>query len=137
MSADAALIAHLMDVLRPLGGVTPRRMFSGAGLFRDGLMFAIIVGDELYIKADEAAIPAFEAEGCGPFVYGTSKGERALRSYWRAPEFLLDDDDAMREWCRRAAEVAVRTASQAPKKRGVTRSPAAGRNRRSRARQND
>ncbi|MFN3745568.1 MAG: TfoX/Sxy family protein [Hyphomicrobiaceae bacterium] len=136
MSADAALIAHLMDVLRPLGGVASRRMFSGAGVFRDGLMFALVVGDELYIKADEATIPDFEAEGCGPFVYGTKNGERALRSYWRAPEFLVDDDDAMREWCRRAAEVAARATSKLQATSRVTRSPVGARNRRSRARRN-
>lgn len=136
MAADAALIAHLMDVLRPLGGVAPRRMFSGAGIFCDGVMFALVVGDALYLKADETTIPAFEAEGCGPFVYGTRTGERALRSYWRAPEFLLDDDEAMETWCRRAADLAARTASRAPKKPKVTRNPAAARSRRSRARRN-
>lgn len=135
MSADAALIAHLMDVLRPLGGVAPRRMFGGAGLFRDGLMFALISEDVLYLKADEMTIAAFEAEGCGPFAYGTKKGAREIRSYWRAPEFLLDEDEEMLQWCRRAAEVATRTAAKAPKK-GVTRSPAAARTRRSRAPRN-
>lgn len=134
MSADAALIAHLMDVLRPLGGVVSRRMFGGAGIFRDGLMFALVVREELYLKAEEATVPEFEAEGCGPFVYGTKKGERAIRSYWRAPEFLMDDDDAMRAWCGRAAEFAART-SMAPKKR-VTRSPGAARTRRTPARRN-
>ena len=122
MSADAALIAHLMDVLRPLGGVAAKRMFSGAGLFRDGLMFALVVGENLYLKADDATIADFEAEDCGPFVYATKKGERAIRSYWRAPELLLDDDEAMLAWCARAADLAARTAAKAaPKRRGVTR----------------
>jgi DNA transformation protein len=136
MSADAALIEHLMDVLRPLGGVASRRMFSGAGIFRDGLMFALIVGADLYLKADELTVADFEAQGLGPFTYGTKNGDRILTSYWRAPEHLLDDDEEMRAWCWRAADVAVRTASKAgPKKRGATRSPPAGRSRRSRARQ--
>jgi DNA transformation protein len=138
MSADAALIAHLMDVLRPLGGVSPRRMFGGAGIFRDGLMFALISDDELYLKADATTVPAFEAEGLGPFIYETKNGARTLPSYWRAPERLLDDDDEMRIWCRRAAEVATRSAKKkSGNKPAVTRSPAAARSRRSRARQND
>jgi DNA transformation protein len=134
---DSALIAHLMDVLRPLGGITPRRMFGGAGIFRDGVMFALISDEVLHLKADATTIPAFEAEGLGPFTYGTKNGDRVLTSYWCAPEFLMDDDDEMRAWCRRAAEVAARTAVKSAPKRAVTRSPAGGRSRRSRARQSD
>lgn len=130
---DSALIEHLMDVLRPLGGVAPRRMFGGAGLFRDGLMFGLISDEVLYLKADAATIPDFEAEGCGPFTYGTKNGERVLNSYWRAPEFLMDDDDAMRTWCRRAAELAARTMKASAKKNTVKRKPAAARSPRSRA----
>lgn len=149
MSADAALIEHLMDVLRPLGGVAARRMFGGAGLFRDGLMFGLISDEVLYLKADNETVADFEAEGLGPFTYGTKNGDRVLTSYWRAPERLLDDDDEMRAWCRRATGVATRAAKKkaggakpaghkpAAKGRTVTRSPAAGRNRRSRARQSD
>ncbi len=137
MSVDAALIEHLLDVLRPLGGMTARRMFGGAGLFRDGAMFALIADEALYLKADEITIPAFQAEGCGPFVYGTKNGARTIGSYWRAPEFLLDDDEAMREWCRRAAELAARATSKTTKKSPVTRSQAAGRTRRSPARRSD
>ena len=97
MSADAALIAHLMDVLRPLGGVAARRMFGGAGLFRDGLMFGLISDEVLYLKADAETVADFEAEGLGPFTYGTKSGDRVLTSYWRAPEHLLDDDDEIAE----------------------------------------
>jgi DNA transformation protein len=136
MSTDAALIEHLMDVLRPLGGVASRRMFGGAGVFRDGLMFGLISDEVLYLKADAETVADFEVEGLGPFTYGTKNGDRILTSYWRAPERLLDDDDEMRAWCRRAAEVATRTAKKKnAAKKGVTRSPAAARTRRSRARQ--
>lgn len=109
----SALVAHLTDVLRPLGGVAARRMFGGAGLFRDGLMFGLISDEVLYLKADAATVPDFEAEDLGPFTYGTKNGDRVLTSYWRAPERLLDDDDEMREWCRRATEVATRGKAQA------------------------
>lgn len=144
MSADAALIAHLVDVLRPLGGIAAKRMFGGAGLFRDGLMFGLISDEVLYLKADTETVADFEAERLGPFTYGTRNGDRVLTSYWRAPERLLDDDDEMRAWCRRAAEVATRAAKKkaggrkpAAAKKSVTRSPPAARSRRSRARQSD
>jgi DNA transformation protein len=135
MSAESALIEHLMDVLRPLGGVAARRMFGGAGLFRDGVMFALISDEVLYLKADATTVPAFEAEHLGPFTYGTKNGDRVLTSYWRAPERLLDDDEDMRDWCRRAADVAAQTSKKKTSKRAtVNRTPAAARSRRSRAR---
>lgn len=137
MVAESALVEHLTDVLRPLGGVAARRMFGGAGLFRDGVMFALISDEVLYLKADATTIPAFEAEDLGPFTYGTKNGKRVLTSYWRAPERLLDDDEEMRAWCRRASELAIRSARQKPDKKPINRNPAAGQSRRSRARRDD
>jgi DNA transformation protein and related proteins len=136
MFTGSALVKHLMDVLRPLGGVAARRMFSGAGLFRDGVMFALISDEVLYLKANVTTIPAFEAESLGPFTYGTKNGDRVLTSYWRAPERLLDDDEEMRDWCRRAADAGRQapTKRQSPKST-VIHTPAAARIRRSRARQ--
>ena len=135
MSAESALVEHLMDVLRPLGGVAARRMFGGAGMFRDGLMFALIADEVLYLKADATTVPTFEAEQLGPFTYGTKNGNRVLTSYWQAPERLLDDDEEMRDWCRRAADVAERAAGGKIVKQSVSHTPAAARSRRSRARQ--
>ena len=134
MVAESALVEHLTDVLRPLGGVAARRMFGGAGLFRDGVMFALISDEVLYLKADATTIPAFEAEDLGPFTYGTKNGKRVLTSYWRAPERLLDDDDEMRDWCRRAADVAAQAARKKTAKTPINRTPAAAQSRRSRAR---
>ena len=134
VSVESALIEHLMDVLRPLGGVASRRMFGGAGLFRDGVMFALVSDEVLYLKADATTIPAFEVEDLGPFTYGTKNGDRVLTSYWRAPERLLDDDEDMRDWCRRATDVAGQTARRNSAASGVNRTPAAARSRRSRAR---
>jgi DNA transformation protein and related proteins len=137
VSAESVLIEHLMDALRPLGGVAARRMFGGAGLFRDGVMFALISDEVLYLKADATTVPAFEAEGLDPFTYGTKNGNRVLTSYWRAPERLLDDDDEMRDWCRRAADVAAQSVRQKSRKTPLNRTPAAERSRRSRARRGD
>lgn len=132
---ESALVDHLIDVLYPLGGIAARRMFGGAGVFRDGLMFALVSDEVLYLKADATTVPAFEAEDLGPFTYGTKNGDRVLTSYWRAPDRLLDDDEEMRDWCRRAADVAARGATAKSKRKSVvSRTQAAARSRRSRAR---
>jgi len=88
--------------------VTARRMFSGAGLYRDGIIFALIVRDTLYLKADAETRGDFEAEGLVPFTYETKRGTRSLGSYWRCPERCLDDPDEMALWCRKAWGAALR-----------------------------
>jgi len=102
----------IRDLFAPFGPVTVRRMFSGAGIFADGLMFGLIVRDVIYLKADETNRTDFEREGCAPFTYtrGRKSGrpsEHAL-PYWRLPERLYDDPDELAVWARRAFALAER-----------------------------
>ncbi len=63
---DADTIHDLFSVFGP---VERRRLFGGAGLYADGLMFAIVMGDIIYLKIDDGTRAIFEAEGCAPFGY--------------------------------------------------------------------
>ena len=69
MAPSADFLAFLTDQLRGLGHITTRRMFSGAGLYCDGLIFALILRDTLYFKVDDGNRQAYEAEGLEPFTY--------------------------------------------------------------------
>ena len=42
MAVSASFREFLLDLLSPVGPVSIRRMFGGAGIFADGLMFALI-----------------------------------------------------------------------------------------------
>ena len=109
------LIAELMA---PLGGVTIRRMFGGRGVFKDGLMFALLSSRGVfYFKADEETAPAFAAEGCEQWT-PEMQGRTMPMPYWRAPERLFDEPDDFAEWARAAFAVASRTqkAKASPKK---------------------
>lgn len=114
----AGLDDYLAELLEPLGGVTSRRMFGGLGLFCDGLMFAIVIRDVLYLKTDEETRPAFAAETCGPFSYVA--GDRTVElGYWRAPERLFDEPEEFLAWARAATAVARRAqATRKPPRRG-------------------
>jgi DNA transformation protein len=114
MSVSAGFLELLQEVLTPLGHITVRRMFGGAGLYCDGQVFALVDNDTLYFKTDEAGRTPFAAEGMGPFAYDTKNGPGALMSYWRVPERLLDEGDELCEWARRAIIVARQ--AQAKKK---------------------
>ena len=105
------------DLFAEVPGTRQRRMFGGLGVFRDDLMFALVADDVLYFKADATTIPAFEAEGSGPFVYEGKKGAVTM-SFWRAPERLFDEAEEFRAWADRAFEVALRAAAGKAPKRG-------------------
>jgi DNA transformation protein len=109
---------RIAELFAAFGAVTVRRMFSGAGVFVDGLMIALAVDEVLYLKADPQTIPRFESEGLGPFSYQTKGGTRTLTSYWRMPERLYDDPDELAVWAHRAHESARRASTPPKTKRG-------------------
>ena len=102
----------IRDLFAPFGPVTVRRMFGGAGLFADGLMFGLVFDGAIFLKVDETSIPDFEREGSKPFVYTRAKSKgrvgRASLSYWRLPERLYDDPDELAVWARRALAIVER-----------------------------
>ena len=105
----------LDELMEPLGGVTIRRMFGGRGVFKDGLMFALLSSRGVfYFKADEATAPAFEKEGCEQWT-PEMQGRAMAMPYWRAPERLIDEPDEFADWARQAFAVALRTQKPAKK----------------------
>jgi DNA transformation protein len=106
----------LKDALSGLGPVSVRRMFGGAGVYADGVMFGLVADDTLYLKVDAATAAAYEAEGLDPFVY-TGRGKTIAMSYRRAPERLLDDPEEAAQWAGVALAVAHRAAAAKPRRR--------------------
>ena len=99
---------HLLDCMQVLGPVTARRMFGGHGMFIDGLMFALVAEDTLYLKIDAKTRPAFEKEGLESFTF--DRGGRLIEmSYMQAPPEILEDMEQMREWGNLAIEAALRS----------------------------
>ncbi len=96
----------IIDLFVEFGPVQVRRMFGGAGIYRDGMMFGLVAGGQIHLKTDAVSIVLFEGEGCGPFQYDTKDGKRTITSYWRIPDRLYDDPTELAEWARRAFAVA-------------------------------
>ena len=93
------------------GAVTIRSMFGGAGVYHDGVMFALVDDEVLYLKVDESSRAAFEVENLPPFAY-SKKDQKIDMSYFRSPERCMDDADEMAKWCRVAYGVALKAAAK-------------------------
>lgn len=106
MSVSPGFRDFLADQMTGFGPVTIKRMFGGLGLFREGLMFALVVDDVLYLKSNSETAKDFGAENLASFAYATKNGQRTPTSYRRAPERCLDDVDEMANWCAKAYAVA-------------------------------
>ncbi|KRE92503.1 hypothetical protein ASG87_00900 [Frateuria sp. Soil773] len=104
-------VDHLRDLFGLLGPIRARSMFGGHGLYHDGRMIALAMGEGVYLKTDEETRPAFAAAGCRPFEYAG----KAL-SYWSVPAAAMDDPQAMLPWARLAHAAALRKA-RTPRRR--------------------
>lgn len=125
MAVSHEFKSYITELMAPLGRVSIREMFGGAGIFYDGAMFALIADETLYLKVDETTKDAFEDEGSAPFMYDTRDGKRSVMSYYEMPEHLLDEPDEFIIWMRRAVGVALRAKRRTPSPRpGRPRGPA-------------
>lgn len=100
-------VDYVVELMSGWAAVSARKMFGGYGLYRDGLMFALIVEDELFFKTDANNVAQFERAGSSPFVY-QSRARTVQMSYWSAPAASLDSPAEMGEWCLSAYGSALR-----------------------------
>lgn len=103
-----ASTALALELFAPLGALTVRRMFGGAGIYLYGVMFVLLADSKIYLKADAVTVPAFEAAGSGPFVWTGPDGRSMSMSYWQLPDSALDDTDEALRWGQMGLEAALR-----------------------------
>jgi DNA transformation protein len=125
MTATAEFADYALELLGRAGKVAARRMFGGYGLYCDGVMFALIADDVLYLRADDANRPALERAGSEPFAY-EANGRRAIMAYWRAPDAAMESPELMAPWACAALEAALRARRSAVRKKRRPASKARG-----------
>jgi len=108
--ANNEFVDFLVDSLQSIGPVTAKRMFGGHGLFLEGLMFALVADNDLYLKADADSQADFEALGLERFTY-YKQGKPFSMSYYQAPPEALEDHDVMADWGNKAYGAALRAAN--------------------------
>ena len=97
----------IRDIFRKLGPIHIRRMFGGQGIYRGEVMFALVAGGELYLKADDGTAEVFRKLGSRPFSFERRDGRVTATSYWLMPESALDDPDEAAELAATALKAAM------------------------------
>ena len=103
-----AFLAHLHDLLDPIGAVSARAMFGGHGVYLDGELIGVVMDEALYLKVDDETSLHFEAAGCEPYVY-LGQAQPITMSYWSVPDAAMESADAMRPWAELARAAARRS----------------------------
>ena len=83
-------------------------MFGGFGIYHQGLMFALVIDDILYLKADAESKLVFEKRGLAPFEYDR-RNKIIKMSYYQAPEDIFDDFEEATHWANLAYNAALKT----------------------------
>jgi DNA transformation protein len=105
-----SFIAYAQELFAPFGEIKIRKMFGGAGVYCDGLFFAVMADETIYLKVDEQSRAEFARAGLEPFRFETKEGGAVEMSYYAAPGDFYDDADATRRWTALALDAARRAA---------------------------
>lgn len=115
MDRNNQYLIFLQEWLSPLGEITKKYMFGGYCLYCDGIVFALIADQAVFLKADAVNRPDFEAISAAPFQPFPDRPE--TMSYYPPPASFYDNADVMLQWGRAAVEAGRRGQKKKPTKK--------------------
>ena len=80
-------------------------LLARAGIYFDGLFFALIADDVLYFKVGDSNRSDYEAAGMEAFRPFADKPN--VMSYYEVPIEVLENKDRLGEWAQKALQVAT------------------------------
>jgi len=118
MAASENYRDFVLEQLGRVAPVTAKRMFGGVGIYSQGLFFALIADDRLYLKVDHLTRPDFERLGMEPF---RPFGEDTAMNYYEVPADVVEDAELLEPWMRKAIAVASEVKHVKAKAKGMNR----------------
>lgn len=96
MPSDKSFHDYIVkDLLRNVPGTTSRAMFGGWALYKNEIIFGIVIASELYFKVDDGNRAEFEKAKSHPFTYTKSDGKSIVMSYWLVPAEFMEDKEML------------------------------------------
>ena len=118
MAKPDAYLDFLLEHFSPLGKIHARAMFGGHCLYCNGIVFALVADQAVYLKADEVNRPAFEALGLKPF--RPFPDSDVVMKYYPAPAETFESADGLGEWAGGAVAAGRRSGKPAKRKKAVS-----------------
>jgi DNA transformation protein and related proteins len=106
MSASKEFVSHIRELMSSIGDLSDSKFFGGHALKYRGHQFAMIMGNTLYLRVDDETRPDYVAKGSKPFSYATRVRRVEVRTYFSAPDELLESKDVLLAWTRKAMKAA-------------------------------
>ena len=102
----------IAEFFAPLGDVTVKRLFSGQGIYHQGLIVGAVMDGDILLKADATSEQQFQAAGATQWTYQYPDGRTIKMPYWSVPPDALDDPDQRAPWLALAYAAALRAGSK-------------------------
>ncbi|NQZ67685.1 MAG: TfoX/Sxy family protein [Lentisphaeria bacterium] len=109
MSVTEAYLSFILDQFSDWGDVSSRRMFGGAGLYRNGKMFGLVSDDVAYLKVNESNVNEFITAGSNQFKPYEDKN--TVMSYYEIPSEVIEHPDILIEWATRSLQIQLANTS--------------------------
>jgi DNA transformation protein len=118
---DQSFKAYILEQLESLGQVRSRAMFGGVGLYHKDIFFGLLdSGDTLYFKTDPDSLPMYLEHSMTPFEVdlktNNADGKTPQYSYYTVPIEVIEDQEELVVWARRAVQAQLRAKAAAPKR---------------------
>ena len=118
MAVTDSFVEFVLEQLDAIGPIMPKRMFGGVGLYAGDLFFALVAGDVLYLKGDDATRSVREAAGARPFQpYPDRPRGKGTMQYYSVPAAILEDGDALLVWAKQAIAIARAQRASPPRRK--------------------
>jgi DNA transformation protein len=106
MAISDEFINYVIGQLDNWAEVSVRKMFGGAGLYCDGIMFGLIADDVAYLKVDDSNREDFIKAGSSAFNPYPDKDKTTVMSYYEIPVDVLENPGQLAKWAQRSLIIA-------------------------------
>lgn len=106
MPVSDEFVDYVIDQLAGWADVSSRKMFGGAGLYCDGIMFGLIADDVAYLKVDDSNRKDFIDAGSSAFNPSPNEDKTIVMSYYEIPVDVLENPEKLAIWALRSLTIA-------------------------------